>query len=42
MRIHASSIRSNSLHELTLIKLNVNRFVRTGGLLITYSNSHKK
>jgi len=39
---HNSSIRNNALHNLNLIKLNVNRFMGTGGFLIRYSNSHSK
>ena len=40
--IHTNKIRNNALHDLTLIKLNVARFVSTGGFLIRYSNGHAK
>jgi hypothetical protein len=39
-RIHTSTIRNNALHDLTLIKMTVVRFVGTGGFLIRYSNGH--
>jgi hypothetical protein len=35
-------MRINALHDLTLIKLIVARFVGTGGFLIRYSNFHTK
>jgi len=38
--IYTSSIRNNALHDLTLIKISVARFVGREGLLIRYSNSH--
>jgi hypothetical protein len=40
--IHTSSIRNNTLHELTLIKLTVAHFVATRSVLIRYSNEHTK
>jgi hypothetical protein len=40
--MHKSSIRKNALHDITLIKLTVTRFVDTGGLFARYSNDNKK
>jgi len=42
LQINASSKRNNALHDLTLIKLYVARFVGTGGFLFTYCNGHTK
>jgi hypothetical protein len=38
--IHTSSIRNYAMHDMTLIKLAVARFVGTGSFLIRYSNGH--
>jgi hypothetical protein len=40
--MHTSSIRNNALHDLTLIELNVSRFMCTGGFLVGYCNGHTK
>ena len=42
MRIYAGSICDIALYDMTLIKLNVARFVGTGGFLIRYAKGHAK
>jgi hypothetical protein len=42
LRIHTSSVCNNTLHDLTLTKLTVARFVGTGRFWIRYSNDHTK
>jgi hypothetical protein len=42
LRIHISDIHNNALRHLTLIKLNVPRFVGRGCFLIRYSNRHTR
>jgi hypothetical protein len=39
---HTSSTRNNALHDMTLIKVVVDRFVGTGSFLIEYCNGHTK
>jgi len=40
--MRTGAIRNNVLRDMTLIKLNVARFMSTGGFLIRYSNGHTK
>ena len=40
--IHTSSIRNKALHDLTLTKMAIARFVGTGSSVIMYCNGHKK
>ena len=42
LRIHYTSIHENTLHDLSLIKLIIARFVGAGGFLIRYYNGHTK
>jgi len=42
LQTHTSSMCSNALHDLTLIKLTATHVVDTGGFLIRYSNYHTK
>ena len=42
LQIHTSSIRNSAMHDLTVIKITVVRFVGTGSFLIRYSNGRTK
>jgi hypothetical protein len=42
LQIHASSICTNAVHDLALIKLIVSRLVGTGRFLIRYYNGRTK
>jgi hypothetical protein len=42
LHIQTGSIRNGALHDFTLIKMNVVRFVGTGAFLMRYSNGRTK
>jgi len=42
LHIRTSNISNNAFPDLTLVKLNVARFLGTEHLLIRYSNGHMK
>jgi len=42
LRLQTSSIRNNALHNLTLIKLTVARFLDRGTFLTRYTNGRTK
>jgi hypothetical protein len=40
--MHTSSIHNNALHDLTLIKMAIARFMGIGSIVIIYWNGHTK